>query len=364
MNLLIKSSIAITLLLTPIVSTSHADVHASTTYKYIDKKTAIKYSSIKQNNPNLSVGHTKVIKTGKNGYNIKRYKQTIKDGKVIKSTFVKIIKKVSPVSKVYQKGTKVLPAIPETKFHTDIKNEIYTLNEVSPTSGIQIGTTFSNTGKVFSIHAPFTENYATMAKEPAQQKYDKAVKGDYNFYFETHYDDGLTLTRRIPMNYATVQAFNNNIFFSNKVFNSEIIKLVNAERKKKGISPLKYNAHILNGASIRAMEMANAGKFVEGHLRTDGSGQSFSTAFEPEIAPIITSENAFFEGTSLNPYELVSEKFIAEKAFTWWKNSAVHYKAMMNPNNRSVATSVKLGSKINEKYNRDTLYAAMIFGNK
>ena len=55
---------------------------------------------------------------------------------------------------------------------------------------------------------------------------------------------------------------------------------------------------------------------------------------------------------------------LLESAFTWWKNSPIHYQAMMNPNNKSVATAVKLGSKIRETYTRDTLYAAMIFSNK
>lgn len=76
------------------------------TYKIVNKKTNLNYKTIEEQSDALNVGEKQVKVEGKKGYKIVVYKQTLSKGKVIKSTFVKIKKKVNPVNKVVLVGTK------------------------------------------------------------------------------------------------------------------------------------------------------------------------------------------------------------------------------------------------------------------
>lgn len=119
MRKILASSIALTILMSGAQSvvmeqTAHA-AKSKVTYKTIMKKKVIKFTSSTVKTDDLPLGETKVTVEGKNGYKLQLFKQTLKDGKVIKTKYVKTKKSVSPVNKITLIGTKIVSKIDEVK---------------------------------------------------------------------------------------------------------------------------------------------------------------------------------------------------------------------------------------------------------
>lgn len=94
---------------------------------------------------------------------------------------------------------------------------------------------------------------------------------------------------------------------------NEVVKLVNAERAKKGISPVKLNTDLRNAAMRRAKEINTSFS----HDRPDGSS-CFTVLGEYEISYRYCGENiAYGYGTP-------------ENVMNGWVNSPGHYGNIMN----------------------------------
>lgn len=110
MKKLMAGALTLTVLMSGVQSVVQDDsVYAAkskVTYKIVNKKTNLNYKTIEEKSDSLNAGEKQVKVEGKKGYKIVVYKQTLSKGKVIKSTFVKIKKKVNPVNKVVLVGTK------------------------------------------------------------------------------------------------------------------------------------------------------------------------------------------------------------------------------------------------------------------
>lgn len=115
----------------------------------------------------------------------------------------------------------------------------------------------------------------------------------------------------------------------NNDFQSEIIRLVNAERKKRGISSLSVSNKLSSAASIRANELTQ--KFS--HTRLDGS--SYSTAVE----------NTGYM------YSYVGENIAAgqkspQAVMDTWMNSDGHRANILNPNYTEIGVGVDYANNI------------------
>lgn len=105
-------------------------------------------------------------------------------------------------------------------------------------------------------------------------------------------------------------------------FAAEVIRLVNAERKKEGLSELKTNAALSKAAELRAQELKK--KFS--HTRPDG--KSFSTVLKEQgISYSAAAEN--IAGGQLTPKAVVES----------WMNSDGHRKNILNPDFKYIAVS-------------------------
>ncbi|WP_414053588.1 CAP domain-containing protein [Macrococcus equi] len=146
----------------------------------------------------------------------------------------------------------------------------------------------------------------------------------------------------MKLNYATQTAFNIGQIINVYQLNVNMLKLVNKERLALHLKPLKYDKLVYQGAQLRANELA-----AYGHININGlphvrpNNTHFSTAFNIPRANIRVGENTgmnFYRG---NPFEVVSEKYMAEKFFNQWKASPLHYQNMLRNDYKYMAVSIK-----------------------
>ncbi|MCU7556862.1 CAP domain-containing protein [Macrococcus capreoli] len=147
----------------------------------------------------------------------------------------------------------------------------------------------------------------------------------------------------MKLNYEAQTEFNIGILIDIKKLNKEMINLVNKERKTKRLKPLKYDARVYEGALLRSNELAAYGHInINGKSHVRPNFERFNTAFERIPNSIYkVGENTAMNFYRGNPYELVSEKYMAEKFLNQWKASPGHYKNMMRPDYKYMAVSIK-----------------------
>lgn len=124
----------------------------------------------------------------------------------------------------------------------------------------------------------------------------------------------------------SVSNTNNNL---NNSFETEVVRLVNIERRKRGISPLSISSKLSAAAAIRANELTQ--KFS--HTRLDGS--SYSTAVE----------NTGYM------YSYVGENIAAgqkspQAVMDTWMNSNGHRANILNPNYTEIGVGVDYANNI------------------
>ncbi|RXK17905.1 G5 domain-containing protein [Macrococcus sp. DPC7161] len=290
MKNLIKVTLASAVVLSSAaITTSPVDAAKSNvTYKNIDKKVVVKYKTVKKADANLLEGQSRVV-SGKNGYKIKVYKYKYKNGKYVSRTYIKTKKSVSPKSKIVYVGTK--------KFVDQ-------------------------------------SQFANIKLESGDVKYKKALS--------TQAYSALTGN--------DIAAFNAGAVINTDVLNAEFNKLFNADRKAHGLKPVSYLPSLQAGSDLRAMELVtNApkleaqGKSTLSHIRPNGAYPS--TAYKGITGKYLFGENILLYSYQGNPYTLVSEKYIASRVFTQFKNNDAHYEVMLRPFYTKSTISVKLGKR-------------------
>lgn len=261
---------------------------SNVTYKNVEKKVVVKYKTIKKADASLLEGQSRVV-SGKNGYKIKVYKYKYKNGKYVSKTYIKTKKSVSPKSKIVYVGTK--------KFVDQ-------------------------------------SQFANIKLESGDVKYQKALS--------TQAYSALTGN--------DIAAFNAGAVINTDVLNAEFNKLFNADRKAHGLKPVSYLPSLQAGSDLRAMELVtNApkleaqGKSTLSHIRPNGTYPS--TAYKGITGKYLFGENILLYSYQGNPYTLVSEKYIASRVFTQFKNNDAHYEVMLRPFYTKSTISVKLGKR-------------------
>lgn len=197
--------------------------------------------------------------------------------------------------------------------------------------------------KVTKVTLSAKGNLLTMYKESDDNKFQKASNKTLENKVWVN-RNGQLFMLSTSANYRAIKGFNNNEFFNTRKFNDEIIKLINKDRKTKGLSPLQYRPQLQSGVDVRANELASYGKIrVNGVAHVRLNGERYITAFPANVRKQVAGENSLLSSYMGNPYTLVSERYLAKVCFEQWKKSPSHYTSMMHPKFKGVTSSVKLG---------------------
>ena len=269
----------------------------------------------------LEIGTTKVENPGKDGRIVRRYEDVLgEDGKVLSSN-LKDEQRVEPVTRVLRVGGKA-------KNGEASERGMYRLSEHA--KDIKL-VSFRQDVKL-SAEEIKALGQAEITKRADQNLVNSIVytKEDPYFYHAAN----------APLSDATIAKFNDGTYINHKNVGLEVLKLVNAERKRLGKRELKWSDGLYKLSTIRAKEMANNGSIgfwndegkIMSHVR-DTKGIPWHTVTKgTQYANRGMGENLAGRTLPYNVYQLFSEKIIANQLYNQWKNSKGHYANMISDN--------------------------------
>lgn len=121
---------------------------------------------------------------------------------------------------------------------------------------------------------------------------------------------------------------------------------------------LHFDDELLKLSETRSTEMAAYGHIrYEGkpHYRTDGTPwTSVLEDLPKDYAATGFGENILAYSVRSNPYQLVSEQWMAKKIFEQWKSSKPHYANMMDPDYNRTAVALKLATRYGTRSDNET----------
>ena len=278
----------------------------------------------------LPAGQSKLI-PGTKGQMIKSYKDTYQNGVLSYSSLVETKTTVEPINDILVMGSKVATSA-----------QIIDLNTGDSIHGAIIK----------SIHhdarAFMGKSYHDLMTESEDDRFDNAVATiDLSYLVEDV--DGEDMWAWAGVGNDVVSEFNGNKLINSEKVNAYFVEYINMDRKAHGIKPIKYDSILAKLSEVRAQEMADYGHIrYQGKAHTRPDGSSWATIMDGLPSDYTSNgfgENMLAYSILSNPYQLVSEQWIAKRLFEQWKASPSHYKAMMNPNYTRTGVSVKLTTR-------------------
>ena len=176
-------------------------------------------------------------------------------------------------------------------------------------------------------------------KALGQPEIDKRSKQDVenNVWLANPTNMTIVTVANAPLSDDSIKKLDNGTYINHKNVGLEMLKLVNAERKRLGKSQLKWSDKLYALSRIRAAEIRDNGHirfFAENgdvlkHVRND-KGKSWITVFDKtEFERRGVGENLAGFTLPRNIYKAFSEKTIAEILYNQWRNSQGHYANMI-----------------------------------
>ena len=314
------------------------------TVKFRSETVVVKQGQKTVYDPNMTKGHTRVEK-GSPGQIIKSYKDTYYNGELSYSTLVEEETSVEPILDILYVGSKV----------EDTSAKI-----VDHKAGDTLGR-YKILDYEGDIKAFLDKSYRDLLSESEDVRYEKAMSKIDASYLALDPDEEEPFNRTyawLGVNDDVVSIFNSTNMIDNKKVNEYLVNYINMDRESRGLKKLKYDPTLQPLTETRAQEMADYGHIRykgKPHTRPDG------TPWTTVLDQLPTSYKSFGFGENMlaysvlsNPYQLVSEQWIAKRLFEQWKSSGPHYAAMMNPEYTRTAVSVKLTTRTGAKSENGT----------
>lgn len=303
----------------PIKRIVEVGIKKEETSQVLTETEVLAYTSIKEEDPNLPEGETKIKVQGVNGERKVRITRVTNNRTGQVSETREVISETAPVNEVLVVGTK-----PASTSILDKKT--LTLDEFMSLTEEQQDAFIAKKGTV-----PGT-TIRTGATKDTLEKVEQLINLDK--------------------------------------LNAEFVSLLNAARAAEGLSAVTYagqGSDAQNAATARANEMADHGSLryqgtADGaHKRPDGSKWTTIYTAEQTARQGWRGENALQMGSSLSAYSAINESRIANNLFTEWMNSAGHKAVMMkNLDNLQVAVGIGLNDKAIETTFRNGVTVAML----
>ena len=312
--------------------------------EYREEVVTIKQGQTTKYDPHLKQGETRFV-AGNPGQIVKTYEDTYYNGTFSYSTLLEEKTTVEPISDVLYVGSEVKDS---------------NLSVVD----LKIGDTLDHctiTGLEGDIKGYVNASYYDLLSESEDTRFKKAVSS-----IDASYST-LDPREEEPFNHGygwlgasddVVTLFNSGSFVDKHKINEYLLNYINADREERGLNKLVIDPELQSLVDTRAQEMASYGHIhYQGKPHTRPDGTSWSTVLE-QLPTTYKSygfvENMLAYSVLSNPYQLVSEHWIAKRLFEQWKSSGPHYAAMMDPKATRTAVSVKLTTRTNARSENGT----------
>lgn len=266
------------------------------------------------------VGTKDKIVDGHKGNITKVYEDVVaEDGTILNST-LKSNTTTDPVYHVYRYGTKPVGS------HKG-EEGLYRLHEhTSEMDIVDFRQDITLTGE--EIQALGQDEINRRAKDESLQN---------NITLATHKSWSKVRIVNAPLSEDTIAKFNDGTYINHKNVGLEVLKLVNEERKRLGLSELIWSDELYALTKIRAGEIGknghirfwnSEGKILK-HVR-DTTGKKWLTVLHgTSFANQWAGENLAGFTVPQNTYVAFSEKILATQLYTQWRNSPSHYENMI-----------------------------------
>ena len=303
--------------------------------------------------PTLPQGETRLVE-GSDGQVIKYYKDIYRDGKLHATELVEEKTTVEPVADVKYIGSR--PSQGATR--------VVDFQQGESVLGIKV---LSLKG---DIEGFIGKTYEDLMAESEDARYQKATSQiDASFV-------GQDPTEPAPFDQVqawlgasdeVVNVYNSTNLVDKEKVNQYLVHYINMDRESKGLKTLQYEPELQKLTEVRAQEMAHYGHIRYNglaHTRPDGSKWTTVLDLLPsDYKSYGFGENMLAYSILSNPYQLVSEQWIAKRLFEQWKASPSHYASMMNPEYTRTAVSFKLTTREGAKSENGTnwMIAAELF---
>ena len=312
--------------------------------EYREEVITVKQGQKTQYDPHLKQGETRFV-AGNPGQIVKVYEDTYYNGTFSYSTLLEEKTTVEPISDVLYVGSEVKDS---------------NLSVVD----LKIGDTLDHctiTGLEGDIKGYVNASYYDLLSESEDTRFKKATSSIDASYStldpreEEPFNHGY---RWLGASDDVVTLFNSGSFVDKHKINEYLLNYINADREERGLNKLVIDPELQSLVDTRAQEMASYGHIhYQGKPHTRPDGTSWSTVLE-QLPTTYKSygfvENMLAYSVLSNPYQLVSEHWIAKRLFEQWKSSGPHYAAMMDPKATRTAVSVKLTTRTNARSENGT----------
>lgn len=294
--------------------------------------------------PQMTPGETRLV-TGSPGQMVKTYEDTYYNGELSYSTVIREITAIEPVVDILYIGSKVTDtSAPVVDLKPGDQLTHYVISELDG-----------------DIKGFVNKSYHDLLSESEDSRFAKAssqIDASYKVTDKTERPPFNQTYMWLGANDDVVTMFNATNFIDKDKVNEYLVHYINMDREHKGYKKLVYDKTLAPLTETRAQEMADYGHIrYRGRPHTRPDGTPWTTVLD-QLPTTYKSygfgENMLAYSVLSNPYQLVSEQWIAKRLFEQWKSSPLHYAAMMNPEYTRTAVSVKLTTRTNAKSENGT----------
>jgi len=294
--------------------------------------------------PNLPQGETRLVQ-GSDGQMIRYYKDTYENGHITHSELVEEKTTVEPVADILYIGSQVHQGA----------TAIVDFKEGDSVLGIRV---LKLKGDIEAFRQKSYDDLMTESEDARYQKATSQIDASFIGQDSTESAPFDQVQSWLGVGDEMVNVYNSTNLVDKEKVNQYLVHYINMDRESKGLKKLQYDPELHKLTEVRAQEMAQYGHIrYQGLAHTRPDGSKWTTVLDllpSDYKSYGFGENMLAYSVLSNPYQLVSEQWIAKRLFEQWKASPSHYAAMMNPEYTRTAVSFKLTTRSGAKSENGT----------
>ena len=294
--------------------------------------------------PNLPQGETRLVQ-GSDGQMIRYYKDTYENGHITHSELVEEKTTVEPVADILYIGSQVHQGA----------TSIVDFKEGDSVLGIRV---LKLKGDIEAFRQKSYDDLMTESEDARYQKATSQIDASFIGQDPTESAPFDQVQSWLGVGDEMVNVYNSTNLVDKEKVNQYLVHYINMDRESKGLKKLQYDPELHKLTEVRAQEMAQYGHIrYQGLAHTRPDGSKWTTVLDllpSDYKSYGFGENMLAYSVLSNPYQLVSEQWIAKRLFEQWKASPSHYAAMMNPEYTRTAVSFKLTTRSGAKSENGT----------
>ena len=271
--------------------------------------------------PNLPQGETRLVQ-GSDGQMIRYYKDTYENGHITHSELVEEKTTVEPVADILYIGSQVHQGA----------TAIVDFKEGDSVLGIRV---LKLKGDIEAFRQKSYDDLMTESEDARYQKATSQIDASFIGQDPTEAAPFDQVQSWLGVGDEMVNVYNSTNLVDKEKVNQYLVHYINMDRESKGLKKLQYDPELHKLTEVRAQEMAQYGHIrYQGLAHTRPDGSKWTTVLDllpSDYKSYGFGENMLAYSVLSNPYQLVSEQWIAKRLFEQWKASPSHYAAMMNP---------------------------------